>query len=51
MIKKLNQGKSSYFDFKKLTSLDPFNLSSLKEMIRKKVVKSYCCKVRSCAQN
>ena len=27
MIKKLNQNKSTYFDFKKSTSLDPFNLS------------------------
>jgi len=27
MIKKLNQNKSIYFDFKKSTSLDPFNLS------------------------
>ena len=27
MIKKLNQNKSIYFDFKKSTNLDPFNLS------------------------
>ena len=35
MTKKLNQDKLSYFDFKKLTGLDSFNLFSQKEMIKK----------------
>ena len=46
MTKKLNQDKLSYFDFKKLTGLDSFNLFS-----QKKIIKYNCYKVRNSAQS